>query len=470
MNSLEKSYPEPTDQDIQSSPEPLDEKWCQQLNELNIAAYDYLVPDKASIEDQKKKFLDGEIDIPEFNYAKLDPEILGELERVVEQFKSSIEIRPPERAVEIKDKEETEVAKQAYHWRINQLIASVRMLQASAAKDDRKFQRYSEFVFGEPQGEIYQYILEYTRGMITQASDKGEDLAVAAAELDQVLPVMETGGNEVKEPSEEIFEMASVQTKKEVESLLDIEVGDELTDEDIAQGFNSALEKIEAAGWVSKVDHESGRVAISVDSKKKIIHVPENRKMLKDEFYELVAYEIGTHIRRELNGSRSKLRLLGIGLDRNVPGEEGIATMRQQVIEGRIDGFTKHALYLGIGLAYGLDGQKRNFREVYDILERYYHFLQLAQGATPENSKEKAKDLAWTTSVRIFRGTSGQPGVCFTKDLAYMEGNIGVWSVLEKNGEELHRFNVGKYSPMNERHIAILDRLGISDDDLKELN
>ena len=49
---------------------------------------------------------------------------------------------------------------------------------------------------------------------------------------------------------------------------------------------------------------------------------------------DLIVHEIGTHVVRRENGKRSKLRLLGIGLDNYERGEEGIATMREQVLNG----------------------------------------------------------------------------------------------------------------------------------------
>jgi len=81
-----------------------------------------------------------------------------------------------------------------------------------------------------------------------------------------------------------------------------------------------------------------------------------------------------------------------------------------------------------------------------------------------------AQNEAYNDCVRIFHGTSCKnPGNCLTKDIVYREGNIGVWNVVKNNPEEIKRFSVGKYDPTNPRHIWILEQLGITDEDLADL-
>ena len=181
----------------------------------------------------------------------------------------------------------------------------------------------------------------------------------------------------------------------------------------------------------------------------------------------LIEHEIGTHVARREKGERTKLKLLGLGLDRYLKGEEGIATYQEQKIEGANDfsGFDGH---FAISLASGIDGKKRNFREVFDILKNYYFIKSKKQ--TTEGAWESAENSAWSRCIRTFRGTSCQtPGACFTRDIAYREGNIGVWNVIKNNPEEIKRFSVGKYDPGNPRHIWILEQLNITDEDLNKL-
>lgn len=163
--------------------------------------------------------------------------------------------------------------------------------------------------------------------------------------------------------------------------------------------------------------------------------------------------------------------LLGLGLDRYEVGEEGIATLREQAIAGKVDDFAGLEGHLAISLARGLDGQPRNFRQVFASLEKYFIFKFLLDGKTLPDAKAQAQNSAWNRCVRTFRGTDcATAGGCFTKDIIYRQGNIGVWEVIRQTPAEMARFNLGKYDPANPRHLWILDRLEITDEDLEQLS
>ena len=57
------------------------------------------------------------------------------------------------------------------------------------------------------------------------------------------------------------------------------------------------------------------------------------------------------------------------GLDRYIGGEEGVATLREQVIkhDDAIEEFSGINYHLGISFAQGLDGTKRSFAEVHEL-------------------------------------------------------------------------------------------------------
>ena len=126
--------------------------------------------------------------------------------------------------------------------------------------------------------------------------------------------------------------------------------------------------------------------------------------------------------------------------------------------------------HLAISLAKGLDGKPRDFRQVYDIMRKYYLVDELAKGKATEAAQQEAADQAWIRSVRTFRGTDCKtPGAALTKDIIYREGNMGVWELICTKPEEMKRFSIGKYDPANNRHLWVLTELGISDQDLEEL-
>jgi hypothetical protein len=113
---------------------------------------------------------------------------------------------------------------------------------------------------------------------------------------------------------------------------------------------------------------------------------------------------------------------------------------------------------------YGLDGTKRDFRDVYDVLAKLYLYISLVN--FPEKEMEEIRwrsiNFAYNRCVRIFRGTDCQKaGICFTRDMIYLKGKICLWDVINHNPNELKRVYCGKYNPADEKHLQLLDELGI---------
>ncbi|MBY0538309.1 flavohemoglobin expression-modulating QEGLA motif protein [Patescibacteria group bacterium] len=171
----------------------------------------------------------------------------------------------------------------------------------------------------------------------------------------------------------------------------------------------------------------------------------------------LIAHEIGTHGLRKKNGQQSKVLLLSSGLDRYEQGEEGLATFREQAETPTAD-YAGLEAYFAIGIAKGMDGgSKRNFAQVFEILTNYYLISENTDTA-------RAKELAWSRCERIFRGTTGTvPGVVFSKDLMYREGNISHWKAVANGALDGLDLDSGKFDPTNPRHVNFLNNL-------KELN
>jgi hypothetical protein len=229
------------------------------------------------------------------------------------------------------------------------------------------------------------------------------------------------------------------QTEHDLGDILDIpDSSEKLTDEEIRASFESALQSLSADGWVAVIDPK--RAGISVNQEKKVVQVPPGRKMLTAELKGLIAHEIGTHTARRLNGERTRLRLLGLGLDRYEVGEEGITTLREQALAGEADDYSGFDGHFAISLASGLDGHPRDFRETYDILFCYYLIKNLARGIDAPEAEKKATNTAWGRAVRTFRGTDSKtPGTCFTKDIIYREGNITIWETLHRKEPAMQR-------------------------------
>ena len=245
-----------------------------------------------------------------------------------------------------------------------------------------------------------------------------------------------------------------------------------VSDSELVENQEEAIDVIKLAlkeleieeDWVVLVDEKSSAGNFRVAQEFKEVRVPstENitrRKMSRNRLAGLVAHEIHTHVARRVNGERSKLMLLGFGLDRYVKGEEGVATYKEQQITGAKE-FAGVPYYLAIAAAKGFDGVPRDFRDTFEFMKLYYS----GKGVNDPNTS------AWNTCVRIFRGTTCEtPGAVFTKDLAYLAGNREVWTLVKNDENVVQKFSVGKYDPSREDHVAFLLQLGITEDDLAEV-
>jgi hypothetical protein len=421
-------------------------------------AYEYLGGSSAYRKEQKAKFLNGEIRNPELDYPELDMNKLDDLEAELLTQK-----------VDLLGNEQNETVKQVYRWRLNEKIAEARLLKATLNGDMRRFARYSEFVYGMPSKEAFEYtvarIREKAQGALSSENDELRRAAeVLLAELPEVK--MDT---ERALPEEDALELAHRQVLEEFSDVINLPVdGDEIEAEGIKEAFEQAIEHLKGDGWDVVIDPDASN--ISINQERKTARIPEDRRVSKDKLIGLLVHEIGTHIARRINGERSKLKILSLGLDRYEVGEEGVTTLREQAIKNKVEDFAGEPRHLSISLAVGIDGQPRDFRGVYEIIKKLYYFENLVNGKEPEEALTKAQAKAWSGTIRTFRGTDCKtPGVCFTKDIIYREGNISVWDVVQNNPEEMLRFSIGKYDPANSRHIAVLEQLGISDKDLQKL-
>lgn len=423
--------------------EALDDQWYDRFKEAAaFQDYEYLAGNKEAGEKQKEKFLNGELENPTLDYPELDRFDFDNREQSLLQLKKEL----------IKN-ESNEIVRQLYRWKINEKLAELRMLRSAANGNDRRVSRYSRFIYGQPEKEIYGRTLFQIKKIIDEKLINADpDINLAAKKLQDEL-IQSSLETEINPIDFNLPQIKSFPNEKEYQS------------DEIKIAFEKALEDYRLSGWKVVLEKEKTG-SISVSQEKKEIIVPENKKLKKSSLQALIKHEIGTHVLRRETGERSKLKLLGLGLDRYLKGEEGIATYQEQKILGT-ENFAGLDGHLAIALAFGVDGKKRNFREVFEILKNFYF---ISSEKNKSEAMKSAQDSAWNRCVRTFRGTTCQtPGACLTRDIVYREGNIGIWNVVKNNPEEIKRFSIGKYDPANFRHIWILEQLGITDKDLQEL-
>ncbi|MCD6422162.1 DUF1704 domain-containing protein [bacterium] len=438
-----------------------DTRWWEEFRQVGLfEAFEFLEGDKDYRNQQKEAFLRGEIENPTLDYPELNPEELRQREERLLYLKQRI-----------LEEEPNPVVKQAYRWKINEKIATLRMLRATLEGDMRRFRRWSEFIYGKPSPEIFAYTVNEIRqevAKVLQDPEATPEQKEAGERLLQLLPQVEDIS--IPLPDEETFRYAQRASanllRRLVPSLPELEKFDAQL---IQEAFSEALQRLQAEGWKVIIDEKSSKTGIAVSQETQEVRVPSSRKTAKEKLVGLILHEIGTHVQRRIKGERSRLQLLGAGLDRYEKVEEGIATMREQTTKEKMTKYSGLEGHLAISLALGLDGRPRNFREVFEVLYAFFYFRNLKRGKSPEEAQKKAQTSAWNRCVRTFRGTDCRTrGVCFTKDIIYREGNIAIWQFIREHPEELVRFDVGKYDPTNWRHIWILTLLGIRDEDLEE--
>lgn len=444
---------------FQPPPDALDTQWYSRFEKPGaFQGFEYLEGDKSYREQQKHLFLSGEVNNPTLDYPKLDIQLLDRREEELLALKYDVRLNEPNQAVKL-----------AYQWRLNEKLAELRMLKAAASGNARKFRRYTEFIYGKPSDTIFAYTVNSIRKRAETTLGLGnQTTAEASAKLLELLPTDMPEPTAATPPTEETVKLAQGITLHEVGDLVSIPLDKERFEApEIQAVFSQSIQTLKAEGWQVTIATGS-KSGITVNQETRKVEVPATRMLVVDKLRKLIAHEIGTHVARRINGERSKLKLLGLGLDRYEKGDEGVATLREQAIEGKVDDFAGFDGYLAIGLAYGLDGTPRNFREVFQVLQPYYYLKEIESGTAPETAITNAQTKAWNRCVRTFRGTPPDTtGVCYTKDMVYREGNIGAWEVVSNNPEEMYRFSIGQYDPANERHIWLLTELGIEDEDLE---
>jgi hypothetical protein len=422
----------------------LDDAWFEEYQKNALFGEISLLNGSAEYrKQQKEEFLSGKVENPTLDYPKLEVFDFNQKEQTLLDLKKKV-----------LTEEKNPLIKQIYRWKLNEGIAQLRALRATRDEDDRKALRYSKFIFGSPEAEIYNHtIFQIKRTVDEKMFSPDPDISSAAMRLNKELFEVFINNENTIDPKEyNIPDLKSTKTEPEYKA------------EEIKATFEEYLRKNNLEDWIIVVDPETTKILVSQE--KKSVSIPVDRKLSQLELGALIEHELGTHALRREKGERSKLHLLGFGLDRYLKGEEGIATYKEQQIKGS-KGFRGLDYHFAISLALGIDGKKRDFRKVFEILKDY-HFIN--------SKKEKvaalnfARDEAWSDCIRIFRGTTCKtPGACLTRDIVYREGNIGVWDVVKNNPEEVRRFSVGKYDPANPRHIWILEQLGITDEDLGNL-
>lgn len=384
---------------------------------------------------EKERFLEDEVENPEFKYYYKD----DKFEKV-----SNYE----ELVKEIETEEKNDTVKELYLDKVGAQVTRLKMMQASQVHDDKEFYRLSSALYGKPKMSYFAYIAK----RLTERSEQN-DVAwkeSSAKRIHKLLSKIDT--SKVTYSNDVLPEIFHEKNERS------------LSPKAVKQIFSAVLEQYKIAGWRVIIDTTENRRRFSVLPGSKEIYIPSSGNLVDRSLpltrlrAEAIAqHEVGVHVRRASEGAKQPLQLLALGLPGYLRGEEGIASYVQQQIEGAEEyyGFDR---YLAASVAVGLDGEPRDFRAVYSIMYDYFVLTSTEDSL----DKDRVISAAWDSTLRVFRGTSAHtPGCIFTRDLAYLEGNIGVWQLMVDKPQVFDSLFIGKFDPLNKKHVTALQSLGI---------
>jgi hypothetical protein len=383
-------------------------------------------------EEERELFLNNEIENPKFVY-KQSPQYVSNLDAIHTL------------RLQMQSEEKDAVVLDLYEHKLQKLEQRDEFLQALIAGKDTDFYRASVKLFGKPKKKYFSYVAKQITALCKQSQTA--DPAVATR-LKRIVSKIDQTNVDI---SADILPPV-------------VDTGVEITTvEEVTDIFQTTLDRFAITDWTLQVA-SSARTRFAVSPFSQVVHIPNQTQLLRRpkkltdvHTAALAEHEIGVHVRRAHEGMNSPLKLLQVGLDSYLPGEEGLAGYVQQQIEGASEfyGFDR---YFAACLATGMDGTKRDFRAVFSIMTDYYTLKYAAE----DEVNAAAFRAAWDVCVRIFRGTSGQtPGTICTKDIVYLEGNIGIWHLISDKPDVFESLFLGKFNPLLSRHVKSLQTLGI---------
>lgn len=411
-----------------------DERWFERLRLVTSLVDDaqwfqnYSKITKA----ERDLFVNNEIENPQFHLKKTTPNIDGENE--IDTL-----------LLDMHQNEKQAIVLELYERKLHNHRLRSQLITASQTHDDKAFFTVSSELYGKPKKKYFAYVAK----RVTKLADTHAEIHPAAAK--RIKKVMSKIDFKSVDISADILPPTVTGSK-------------EITTIQQAVGiFKNTLDRLQITDWEIIVDETDSRSRFSVNAYQKIIYIPGEakllgrpKKMTRVQLEALAEHEVGVHARRSYEGANSQLLLLQTGLDHYLPGEEGLAGYCQQQIEGA-DEFYGFDRYLAACLATGMDGLERDFRSVFSLMSDYYTLRY-----TSEAGKTSPLQAAWEVTVRTFRGTTGQTaGTIYTKDISYMEGNIGIWHLISDKPTVFESLFIGKYNPLIARHVRSLQTLEI---------
>ncbi len=394
--------------------------------------YEFYTGEKTAREQTKQAFMSGEVRNPVLDYPKLTEEKMAE----VEQEKSVLLGILKDGVMLDYDTERELVFYDIVRTRFLELeMLSITHNFATGAYTSEAQRQSEAEAFTLASSEAYGRLDEGYFGAILQTATeqamRGANKLIADDFLSLVGQPTSTKEKTVPTP-EELEQLVPLLREVDADIIASMPKKPEGMKYAVEDLFGIIENVLQARGYSDwSVQYTDGS-KLEARQSEKVIYIGRDREpKTYTETLGIVAHEVGVHVASRENGDALEDPLLaGLGLPGYLSTEEGVASVKEE-IHNQETGTSGIPYYFALGMALGMDGKKRDFRDTYEV---FWRFLALKNGsAVSANSEllQAAKDEAYLKCVRIFRGTPCDiPGMVYTKDQSYFIGAEHVWSRL----------------------------------------
>ncbi len=415
--------------------------------------------------EKKEAFMASECqESPNLEPAALDLEQLDAEEEALLALKEQV----------ISSKEQAPEVVNSYIWKINELIANIRMARAAHAGNSGRFRHYNTFIYGNPSPEIHLATVAWFRESAMQhLKNDVASIREAAAHLLELMPDSSEGDSSILLPDAETFQEVREAHYSAGGFYTLLLAGVEIPEGPIKPDVGTPiLEQVRR-----NIGAEDYRIVVAtgstwgVNQGKKELEVPGKYNMPVKRFVGLGPGHEWTHALEAINGYRGKLALSGNGLDIYESGNEGRSVIREQLPYDSAESFSGTLRWndivrrhLAISLGFGATTAPRSFAEVYAIMNAVdVLYERVKRPDDPQKADAVATRRTWDLLKRVLKGTNGQGGA-YLKDMVYLEGNIACWKAARNRPEMIDFGDRGKFDISNMRHIELLQKLGVLPD------
>lgn len=428
----------------------LDHKWFSRTRNNLVSVQ--IDGEKEYRQDQMRKFLDGSIVNPVLDYNKIDLTKLNRWERNLSRLLQ-----------EIASNESVEIVREAYIDKISYELDLVEYYLSIHDQDMKRFKNITEKLYGKPDKDIFYYTVFETYNEFENIENPPKKFIEAFNKFKSLLP-KPIQNSQVISPSQKDFTNIKNALSPFISFIETFNFNkDNYNAVELGEFISKSIKILNLGKWEIDINENSQLDTMSILPKKRTVKIPSQKVTSAKRLKELLAHEVGVHIARRINGERTSMKLLGLGLDSYLSGEEGLGCLFEQVLNNKFTKYADAIKYLAISLAYGLDGKPRDFREVYEVIYAYLLCRKFKEETTDDVIAASQKE-AWQTCIRTFEGSDCKTkGVCKTRNLVYRKGNISAWNILKSHPKEATRITIGKYDPANKKHLWILDNLQLTD-------